>query len=165
MSEKFPLADLGSVAKRGKTKLERPVARKMPEFGDNPKYADLARVLTLAYSQAAHGKGQERHAGQEARAFSEQPINTIPQAKSFLVGLGGLSFQIEKKSGETDRMCERADEQSRLSAMDNRAEETIHAALKETLGVMVYAAAKYLHIERELKRVEANLYDSLEDEE
>lgn len=165
MSDKSESSEVHHKFSRGAAKLGRPTVRPMPAFGDNPKYKDLERVLTLAYDQAAHGKGAERHAGQGARGFSNQPINTIPMSKSFLVGLGGLSYQVEKKCGETDRMCERADEQSRLSAIDDRAAETLHAALKETLGVMVYAAAKYLHIERELKRVEANLYDPMEEHE
>lgn len=32
--------------------------------------------------------------------------------------------------------------------------EKLEAALRESLGVIVYAAAKYLHIEREMKRHE-----------
>lgn len=157
----------GMVPTKTKTKTKtrgRPAAVRMPDFGGVPGYEVLERVLTLAYDQAARGKGAERHSSSNARPFLEQPINTIPMSKSFLVGLGGLSYQVEKKCGETDRMCERADEQSRISAMDEKAEDTLHAALRETLGVIVYAAAKYLHIERELKRVESILdYDPLEE--
>lgn len=151
--------------KRGKVRRERPVAEKMPDFGGVHGYQDLERILTLAYDQAARGKGAERHSSDNVRPFAEQPINTIPMSKSFLVGLGGLSYQVEKKCGETDRMCERANEQSRISSMDELAEQSLHAALRETLGVIVYAAAKYMHIERELRRVEGQLYDPFEEHE
>lgn len=100
-------------------------------------YENLARVLAMAYHQSAIGKGKERHA--ESRPFKEQPIMQIPQSMSFEGGLGGLSYQITKKNGEADRMCDR---------------EEYRAAMKEMLGVMVYAAAKYLHIEKQYEATE-----------
>lgn len=127
----------------------------LPQMGGVPGYDDLERVLCLAYDQCARGKGKERHASD--RTFMEQPINTIPQSKNFLVGLGGLSYQVEKKSGETDRMCERAfaifsDKEEDFDLSVKLGVEKLEAALRESLGVIVYAAAKYLHIEREMKR-------------
>lgn len=146
--------------KRGRITAISPIRRerldskvtKLHHMGGVAGYEGLERVLSLAFDQAARGKGADRHAA--GRGFEDQPIITIPVSKSFLVGLGGLSYQVEKKNGEADRMCEKADEHARLSSDDSLAADTLFAARKEMLGVIVYAAAKILHIERELARVE-----------
>lgn len=114
----------------------RPPKTKKPtsaisDFDSVEGYGDLARVLALAYGQAAVGKGKERHSA--GKPFALQPIMQIPEGMSFAGGIGGLSYQITKKNGEADRMCDRA---------------AYAAAMKEMLGVINYAAAKYLHIEK-----------------
>ncbi len=64
-----------------------------------PGYESLAKVLQLAYDQAAKGKGHERHATN--RPFSAQPMQTI----SNLVGSAdGLAYQAIKKIQESQRM-------------------------------------------------------------
>lgn len=104
------------------------------QFGDVPGYSDLARVLTLAYDQSARGKGAERHA--KRRPFAEQPIRTIPAMLGEWEGLGGLTYQVIKKTQESVGMATRGD---------------THAAMRELLGAIVYAAAAYLHIEDKMK--------------
>lgn len=106
------------------------MVEKMPDFGGVAGYEDLERVLTLAYDQSARGKGAERHArGQE---FENQPIRTIPLMLGAHEGIGGLAYQIIKKTQESVGMTARGN--------------TAHAK-KELLGAIVYAAAAYLHIE------------------
>lgn len=104
---------------------------KMPEFGGVEGYDDLERVLTLAYDQSARGKGAERHA--KKRPLQDQPISTIPEMLGAREGLGGLTYQVIKKTQESVGMANRG----------NTA-----AAKAELLGAIVYAAAAYLHIER-----------------
>jgi hypothetical protein len=99
-------------------------------FGNAPGYEDLARVLAAAYDQSARGKGAERHA--RGQAFENQPIRTIPLMLGAHEGLGGLAYQVIKKTQEAVGMSSRG--------------MTEHAK-KELLGAIVYAAAAYLHIE------------------
>lgn len=105
--------------------------RKMPVFGGVPSYEALERVLTLAYDQSARGKGSKRHA--RDKAFSDQPIVAIPELLTGAVGLGGVSYQAIKKVQEACGMVERGEHVP---------------AMQELLGVIVYAAAAYLHVER-----------------
>lgn len=93
---------------------------------DVPGYEDLAGVLAEAYGQAARGKGKERHANQSP--FKNQPIMRISRGRS---GIGGLSYQIQKKADEAIGMVERGKHE---------------AACKELMGSIVYAAAMILLI-------------------
>jgi len=104
---------------------------KLTPMGDVPGYEDLARVLLLAYDQSARGKGKERHA--RRRPFNLQPIAIIPELLGAHEGLGGLVYQVIKKSQESVGMVSKGRSES---------------ARAELLGAIVYAAAAYLHIER-----------------
>lgn len=91
-------------------------------------HEELRRILNLAFEQSATGKGQERHGNN--KPFEEQPILTIPAMPG--IGLGGLLYQIVKKTNEAGGMVAREDNP---------------AAKRELLGVIVYAAAAYLFVE------------------
>ncbi|AGH31490.1 hypothetical protein LOKG_00054 [Loktanella phage pCB2051-A] len=99
-------------------------------------FEGLGRVLMAAYDQSARGKGKERHGHTEP--FATQPIMMIPQ----MVGLGGLTYQIMKKAQEATTM----------SARDRH-----EAAIAELKGVIVYAAAAVLHVERLAKKADEDL--------
>ena len=84
-------------------------------------YHALALVLEQALSQAAEGKGHERHGA--GKPFDQQPILEIAR---MLGGVGGHAYQIMKKAQEANRMVERQQ----------------HAqAIAELFGVINYAAA------------------------
>lgn len=85
-------------------------------------YHDLRRVLALAISQAADGKGKERHAN--GKPFSEQPLMEI----SRMVGSGYALGQAMKKAQESIRLPP-------------------EMAKAELLGAINYLAAAYMLIE------------------
>ena len=85
-------------------------------------YADLRRVLDMAYLQTAEGKGKERHATD--KPFSEQPMLEI----SRMVGVGFCLGQAIKKAQEASRMPP-------------------DAAKREILGAINYLAGAYLVLE------------------
>jgi hypothetical protein len=89
-------------------------------------YAELQRVLDLAYQQSANGKGNERHAN--GRPITEQPIMQITR----MVGYGFPAGQAQKKLQEAGGMLKAG-----------RPE----AAQAELLGAIVYCAAAWLYIE------------------
>lgn len=93
-----------------------------PDIG----FATLSHVLREAYEQAAYGKGNERHGA--GKAFADQPILEIAR---MLNGIDGHAFQVMKKAQEAARMV--------------RSEQR-DAAVRELLGVIVYAAAAVLLI-------------------
>lgn len=101
------------------------------EFVPVEGYGELSRVLISAYNQASRGKGKQRHA--DDKPLMDQPIIAIPVLLGGTEGLGGLSYQIIKKSHES-------------IGLTNRRQFT--AAKREFLDVIVYAAAAYLHLER-----------------
>jgi hypothetical protein len=88
-----------------------------------PGYMALSAVLDDAFSQAAHGKGKERHA-REDEQFTDQLI--IEGAKRF--GIGALLFQAYKKSEESQRL-------------------EYHRARAELLGAIVYLAAAVITLD------------------
>jgi hypothetical protein len=94
-------------------------------------YESLARILQEAYEQSASGKGKERHAN--GLPFSEQIINTLPEMLGNMEGLGGLTYQVMKKTHEAVAMAGR---------------NQLPHARKELLGAIVYAAAACLHLEK-----------------
>ena len=96
-----------------------------------PGYESLQLVLKLAYEQAAQGKGKERHAG--GRVFDNQPIMTIPSTMGGIAGLGGLAYQVNKKTTEAVNMAVRGQ---------------IDAAQREFLGAINYLAAAYLYADQ-----------------
>lgn len=83
-------------------------------------YAPLRDVLEAAYSQAAEGKGKERHAN--GLPFARQPILSIAR----MVGIGGPAQQVMKKTQEAVGLARRG--------------EFVRAEA-ELLGAIVYAAA------------------------
>ena len=101
-------------------------------------YESLQYVLKQAYDQAAVGKGKERHAG--GRSFDQQPIQTIPRTIGGIAGLGGLTYQINKKSTEATNMAVRGN---------------FDAAQREFLGAINYLAAAYLYVEHLKAQAEA----------
>lgn len=95
-----------------------------PEEFNVPGYECLDEVLSRAYTQAARGKGAERHA-RNSEPFTDQVI--LEGAARF--GVGALLFQAFKKSEESQRL---------KSA----------PAVKELLGAIVYLAAAVIERER-----------------
>lgn len=89
-------------------------------------YETLSDVLHRAYSQAAYGKGAERHA--DGKPFEEQPMQEIAKEH----GIGFITGQARKKTEEALGMLER--------------DET-DAAIKELLGAIVYLAGAVVFIE------------------
>lgn len=85
-----------------------------------PGYDSLAQVLDLAYTQAALGKGKERHAN--ALPFEAQAIIAIGR----LHGAGFNAGQVTKKLTEAQGMIARGERE---------------AALREVYGAIVYAAS------------------------
>ena len=96
------------------------------DFSD-PNYETLARILKMAYNQAAEGKGKERHANGEK--FEDQPIMTIAKGH----GLGYQTGQAAKKLQEAHTLLKLRGK---------------HAAIQEILGAINYAAAAVLLIEQ-----------------
>ena len=129
-----------SKKKRPSRKLIRPLRKKQPQKAKPTKqgaksldealitvgYEELARVLKLAYHQAAVGKGRERHAAPQGTflPFHEQPIVTLPG----MFGPGAQAFQITKKLPEA---CSKGG----------------YHGKQEILGAIVYCAAMYLTLE------------------
>jgi hypothetical protein len=89
-------------------------------------YTDLIAVLEQALSQAAEGKGKDRHAN--GRPFNEQPIITIGK----MVGPGFPIGQALKKGQEAAGMISRHERQ---------------AAKRELLGAINYLAAAVILID------------------
>lgn len=89
----------------------------------NPRYVELNRVLTLAYDQAAFGKGAERHANNDD--WTVQPIFQIANQ----VGDGFNAGQVIKKVQEAQQMAARGEHEK---------------ARHEILGAIVYAASLYV---------------------
>ncbi len=94
------------------------------EDTEDPNYVALARILKLAYDQAATGKGKERHA-HEGQLFQNQAIMTLQHE------LGSNHFSI-------GQACKKSLESVRLPPA---------GAKREILGAIVYLAAAYLKIE------------------
>jgi hypothetical protein len=96
-----------------------------PEMVDNddPNYEKLATVLTMAYDQAAKGKGAQRHG--RGQPFEDQPMQTISK---LLNCTEGMAFQAIKKIQESQRMAR-------------------DPAVRELLGAINYVAGMvvYLH--------------------
>lgn len=83
-------------------------------------YAILRGILEEAYDQSARGKGHDRHAN--GRYFDQQPIMEIGR----MVGPGFATGQVMKKAQEATSMAARGEAE---------------AAVRELLGVIVYAAS------------------------
>ena len=88
---------------------------------DNVEGYELLRgILDEAYDQSARGKGHDRHAN--GRYFDQQPIMEIGR----MVGPGFATGQVMKKAQEATSMAARGE---------------ADAAVRELLGVIVYAAS------------------------
>lgn len=89
-------------------------------------YAELHRILKLAFQQSATGKGHKRHATSPLgfRPWQDQPI----LANARQVGPGGPAQQIMKKAQESVGMS---------------IERNFDGAKNEALGIIVYAAALF----------------------
>jgi len=101
-------------------------------------YAKLKTVLDAAYQQSAGGKGKERHAG--GKPFDRQPILEIGR----MVGPGFAIGQVMKKAQEAFTMASRSDTEP---------------AMRELLGVIVYAAAAVVLINESNPKAEASRQD------
>lgn len=96
-----------------------------------PGYEQLAEVLQAAFSQAAEGKGAERHAN--GQPFHEQRMQTI---STLLDSDAGMAFQVCKKVTEG-------------MALPHAARE------RELLGAIVYIAGMVIfHRQREEARID-----------
>jgi hypothetical protein len=94
------------------------------EFPYAKGYESLTNVLARAYTQAALGKGADRHAGN--RPFDEQPMQSI----SDLLGSNvGLLYQAMKKIQESQRLDK-------------------DAAIRELLGAINYIAGAIINMEK-----------------
>jgi hypothetical protein len=109
-----------------------PVQQRQQEAGDQRQYQTttsmyrpLREVLHAAYTQAADGKGKDRHAN--GKPFLEQPIMEIGR----MVGMGYQTGQAMKKAQEACGMLQRMQ---------------YEAARAELLGAINYLAAAYLLI-------------------
>ena len=91
-----------------------------------PGYERLAEVLSLAYDQAANGKGKERHA--DGRKFTDQTIFETARVH----GLGFLTGQAEKKAREAHTLL-------RLKGKE--------AAISEIRGAINFLAAAVILIQ------------------
>lgn len=89
-----------------------------------PGYESLASVLHRAYSQAASGKGAERHA--QGQPFDQQPMQQLIA----LHGLGFATGQAGKKSQEALRLPR-------------------DRAVAELLGAINYLAGAVIALERQ----------------
>lgn len=86
-------------------------------------YEDLALVLQRAFSQAAYGKGKERHA--QGEPFAHQ----VMQDGARRFGVGALLFQAFKKSEESQRL-------------------PLDRGVNELLGAIVYLAGAVIARQR-----------------
>lgn len=91
-----------------------------------PGYEPLADILTAAYSQAAVGKGAERHAG--GQPFDQQPMQSI---SDLFDSPYGMAFQVTKKLHEGIKM------------------DTPERQERELLGCIVYTAGIILWLRRQ----------------
>lgn len=89
-----------------------------------PGYASLHSVLRRAFTQAAHGKGAERHA--QGAPFDEQPMQRLCE----LYGVGFALGQAAKKAQESQRLPH-------------------ERAVAELLGAINYIAGAIVHMERQ----------------
>lgn len=87
-------------------------------------YEFLEAVLQRAYSQAAHGKGAQRHA--QGQPFEEQPMQSLIR----LYGVGFALGQAAKKSQEAMRL------------------PTTERQVAELLGAINYIAGAVIALER-----------------
>lgn len=97
----------------------------------------LEDVLARAYTQAAIGKGAERHA--DGKLFQDQPMQKIAERR----GIGFILGQADKKSEEAQGLMLRGDRES---------------AVRELLGAIVYLAGAVIFMEqsRETEPISAN---------
>lgn len=93
-------------------------------------YKELKWTLDEAFSQAACGKGKERHVATQDQAFVDQPILVITR----MVGPGFPLGQALKKAQESMRL------------------PTTEAKVKELLGAINYLAAAIIYY----KEIQAN---------
>lgn len=100
------------------------IAEPLPVVLQAPGYERLAMVLKMAFNQAAHGKGKERHAA-DGVPFEDQPMNAINE---LLGSNDGHIYQAGKKSIESKRLP------------DER-------AIAELLGAINYLAGAVIHIQ------------------
>lgn len=94
---------------------------------DVPGYETLAKILHRAYTQAATGKGAERHANEQP--FSEQPMQSTADKH----GVGFLFGQADKKMTEAHNMMRRGE-----------TDKAVH----ELLGAINYIAGAILFAEK-----------------
>ena len=94
---------------------------------DVPGYETLAKILHRAYTQAATGKGAERHANEQP--FSEQPMQSIADKH----GVGFLLGQADKKIAEAHGMLRRGEQDK---------------AVHDLLGAINYIAGAILFTEK-----------------
>lgn len=66
----------------------------------DPVYRDLLMVMQQAYTQAAKGKGKERHTKKKNQHFDDQPICALQR----LYGNGYAFGQVGKKMEEAQRL-------------------------------------------------------------
>lgn len=89
---------------------------------NDKNYGTLARVLQMAYDQAATGKGNERHGN--GLPFHQQPMQAI---SALLGNYEGLAYQI----------CKKVTEARNLPTKEQR--------VRELLGVINYAAGMIIY--------------------
>lgn len=93
-------------------------------------YAELNRILGLAFNQAANGKGKDRHATSFVGMRNWEDQRSMQIARE--AGPGGPSQQISKKAQEAVTLAGIKD---------------FRGAKSEVLGVITYAATMYKLLE------------------
>lgn len=106
--------------------VNEPIGASDQIISEHEDYEDLARILNMAYDQAASGKGKERHAN--GKPFDRQPIMEIAR----MTGLAYHTGQAMKKIQEAHKLL-------KIKGKE--------AAIRELLGVEVYVAAAIKLIE------------------
>ena len=109
------------------------IPRVLTEDVDRPQthnpYRAVKNILELAYEQAAYGKGHTRH-GNDQNFEDQQLMRDLKD-----LGIGPAVYQIRKKALETTRLPH-------------------DHAKRETLGIIIYAVAMYLELERQENQME-----------
>jgi len=112
-------------------------------------YEQLHEILIEAYTRAAHGKGNERHANGEP--FTDQWI----VQGGLKYGTGALFFQLRKKLDEHERLDADAGDNELLDVINYAAAAVLVRRLQRQQRAAAKAAAEAGHIDLALRLQQA----------